>query len=610
MCGASPPDLAEGQGDKMGMILRLRRLVSVAALCVSAGALAMPTPVPVPTPESGAEQVQQRKAAAYGEVLAAFDAAMEAAPDDVAIAVARCEFIGKFTDDEYGDWVESAPGEFESCSEALEEVRTKVPVAELFALDQLWGEARVERGEALLEQAGDWPAHSRRALLAKLSQAHAYQDDGERAGELAVEAVKLGDHAMVASAVAWLASHGHYDEATRMLREAPASETGWEAQQRVEAALDLPDRRAALQEWQRYAGSELSAGIAYGARAQLRAGDVEAARRLLQDVGEEVVPDGVRFDVAMASHDHRAAADTVDLANLDDFAQNLVRFATLATTAPATLLTTSSMLVGLAICALLLVAMLLVPGFVLVPVHYRGLVRRLKGRPAVPLFERTGLRHAWYGLAILLAVPSVAAVLLDPAVGVALFNGDTPEATALFRITLWGTLAALACVLPAFHGWSRHQLIGDRATFLGAWRVLLCWGVLIFVAILVGLAHGGGGAPETVQTRTVDALVRGATEAHGVVVGLLLMGLVVPVVEELVFRGLFLGGLSRHISFGWANVIQASLFALSHDDMPRFPFYLALGLLAGWLVKRTGALSPAIALHALNNLLAFGVKLM
>ena len=140
--------------------------------------------------------------------------------------------------------------------------------------------------------------------------------------------------------------------------------------------------------------------------------------------------------------------------------------------------------------------------------------------------------------------------------------------------------------------------------------MLLCWGALIAVGLLLGLAHGNGGPPETLQTRTVDALARGATEAHGVAVGLLLMALLVPIVEELIFRGLFLGGLTRYISFGWANFIQASLFALSHDDLPRVPFYLALGLLAGWLVKHTGALGPAIALHALNNLLAFGVRLM
>ncbi|HJU40791.1 MAG TPA: CPBP family intramembrane glutamic endopeptidase, partial [Tahibacter sp.] len=76
-----------------------------------------------------------------------------------------------------------------------------------------------------------------------------------------------------------------------------------------------------------------------------------------------------------------------------------------------------------------------------------------------------------------------------------------------------------------------------------------------------------------------------------------------PLVEELVFRGFLLGGLSRHVGFATANVVQASVFAAFHADPPRLPFYFTLGLLAGWLVRRSGGLAPALALHALNNAL-------
>ena len=70
-----------------------------------------------------------------------------------------------------------------------------------------------------------------------------------------------------------------------------------------------------------------------------------------------------------------------------------------------------------------------------------------------------------------------------------------------------------------------------------------------------------------------------------------------------------LGGLSRHISFGWANVWQAALFAAIHGDPPRLPYYFAMGLFGGWLVKRTSSLAPAIALHMLNNAVAMGLML-
>ncbi len=81
------------------------------------------------------------------------------------------------------------------------------------------------------------------------------------------------------------------------------------------------------------------------------------------------------------------------------------------------------------------------------------------------------------------------------------------------------------------------------------------------------------------------------------------------VFEELIFRGLILGGLTRHISFGWANTLQAALFAAIHDDPPRFLFYFAPGLPGGWLVRRNRSLGPAIALHAVNNTFAFSLRM-
>ena len=52
------------------------------------------------------------------------------------------------------------------------------------------------------------------------------------------------------------------------------------------------------------------------------------------------------------------------------------------------------------------------------------------------------------------------------------------------------------------------------------------------------------------------------------------------------------------------NAWQALLFAVLHFDAQHFVFYLAIGLLAGWLVRRTRGLGASIALHAANNAVA------
>lgn len=566
--------------------------------------------VPVPAAEAGARQVTERKVGAYREVLAAFDEAMRQAPDDAAIAVERCRFIGRYTDDEYGDWVETAPDDFAGCQAALAERWPEAPEAQLFALQQLWGADAVDMGERLLGQASDWPRPLRQALVAKVSEAQEASDNGDRAGELAVQAVQLGEAGRAAQAVRYLASRQEFAEAARLLAAATPATDAWSARARVEAALGLPDRRAALQELRRYADAGWSVDARIAARAQLRAGNIAAARALLD--GEEANDEAmrqVRFDAAMAAGDTKAAATTLDFADTENFARNMQRFMVLATQAPSTLVE-GPMLVGIVVFLMLGLFLAAIPGLLLVPAHYRGLLRRVRGRAAVPMFETVGLRRAWWAGGVFLAVPSTVAMVVEPTLVSSLLGGELPDGRAAFRAMGWGALAGLLCVLPATRGLGRRRLAGDRAALrAAAWRVPVAWACLIGIGMAINAWHqqfGTGG--ETLQTRTIDALAAGGTQAYGPAATLLMLAVLTPILEELVFRGLLLGGLSRYISFGWANFLQAMSFAVIHDDPPRFVFYLSLGLLAGWLVKRTNALMPAIVLHALNNALVFALS--
>ncbi len=82
--------------------------------------------------------------------------------------------------------------------------------------------------------------------------------------------------------------------------------------------------------------------------------------------------------------------------------------------------------------------------------------------------------------------------------------------------------------------------------------------------------------------------------------------------EEYAFRGYLtqaFGGVFRR---RWvAVVVPAVLFALAHGSqgIPVFFDRLAFGLVAGVLVIVTGGLEAGIAMHVLNNFLAFGLAL-
>jgi membrane protease YdiL (CAAX protease family) len=82
--------------------------------------------------------------------------------------------------------------------------------------------------------------------------------------------------------------------------------------------------------------------------------------------------------------------------------------------------------------------------------------------------------------------------------------------------------------------------------------------------------------------------------------------------EEYVFRGYLMQAFGSWFGNKWvALVATATLFALAHgaQNFPLFFDRLMFGLIAGWLVIRTGGLEAGIALHVLNNFLAFGYAL-
>lgn len=79
--------------------------------------------------------------------------------------------------------------------------------------------------------------------------------------------------------------------------------------------------------------------------------------------------------------------------------------------------------------------------------------------------------------------------------------------------------------------------------------------------------------------------------------------LIVPVLEETVFRGILFRGLRQRWSFAPAAVLSATVFAFGHGSLPGFAPYVLLGILLSWLYERTGSLVGPTAAHASFNAL-------
>ena len=92
----------------------------------------------------------------------------------------------------------------------------------------------------------------------------------------------------------------------------------------------------------------------------------------------------------------------------------------------------------------------------------------------------------------------------------------------------------------------------------------------------------------------------GAAELPQGVLGTLRSLLVLPLAEELVFRGALLR-LLRPLGEHPANLCQAVLFAALHGTLTEKCYALGMGLIFGWAAEQTDSPAPGVVLHILNN---------
>lgn len=97
-----------------------------------------------------------------------------------------------------------------------------------------------------------------------------------------------------------------------------------------------------------------------------------------------------------------------------------------------------------------------------------------------------------------------------------------------------------------------------------------------------------------------ELLFPSSAAAQAGAAGLLRSCLVLPVAEELVFRGAALR-LLRPLGRNAAILGQAVLFAALHGSLQTKAYALGMGLLFGWAADRSESLLPGILLHILNN---------
>lgn len=134
------------------------------------------------------------------------------------------------------------------------------------------------------------------------------------------------------------------------------------------------------------------------------------------------------------------------------------------------------------------------------------------------------------------------------------------------------------------------------------------WAVLIWTALL---ALGSIPLSDAFSSLTNVKMPADALQLLTTLVthpwGWIAVGMLVPIAEEMVFRGAILRTLLNLCGHRWrwgAIVLSALLFGLAHGNMAQLLNATLLGCLLGWLYYRSGSIAPGIVFHMVNNSVA------
>jgi len=187
-----------------------------------------------------------------------------------------------------------------------------------------------------------------------------------------------------------------------------------------------------------------------------------------------------------------------------------------------------------------------------------------------------------------------------------LVNGQvSDDLPPMWDIATMVLFSVVSIVLFLKMGWAEasRSYLQSRPWDVLFWSVVASLGVIVPSLLLQGLIPEWTGWAKDIVDQTNQQL-EGLMSIPG---GYMVIALLPPVVEELVFRGAVLRSLLEwKPEKKWAMIaLSALFFSLVHLNPAQMPHAFLIGLLLGWMYTRTGSIVPGVAYHWANNTAAY-----
>ena len=173
----------------------------------------------------------------------------------------------------------------------------------------------------------------------------------------------------------------------------------------------------------------------------------------------------------------------------------------------------------------------------------------------------------------------------------------------LVEISAFGALITLAVSAAFFlHDRKKEKLEGavttERAS-AGRYLWILLLGVGMCIALnnlmnLAGLAFYSDAYQKTSQ----------AMYSAGFEVQILCLGILMPLSEEMIFRGVIFKRYEQGFGFKKAMLMSAMFFAVTHGNLVQIVYGFVMGLFLAYVYEKYGSLKAAACLHITMNLVS------
>jgi len=560
----------------------------------------------------------------FQRILALYDSYIETHPEEVVSYIERCKFIGNSYYDDYEGY-NLKYDETEECIEKLFNRFPHHPQVLIYRAQNLYGEQRLvvlEQAEKLVEENPRQWSQTERASINRMLGDYYYGNDNNLLALRYYYEAKSQDISLDLSYDLALI-HKEQDNLERakseLLQNLEKDTTIWTLSNKAQLLMDLGETKKALtlfDEVGRKDSSFIDNGEMAKAMVDLEKFDV-ARTFLVKDTINEW--NKISKLQALFNHDLKHSTSKTALSSyrilqkendLDDFlAIKRLRLFLKDPLLPWSL----SELYHLFLLVLTILVLVLLPYLWVLPIFNfaQWLNKRRQRRPQSQLNFNWGLKHFWiisfvylvgqYLLSLIFYYEESMNALFD----LTIVYGDSVEDKNLLANSMIVYVVFMA--IGTLSIFKRDVLKPIYSSKLSIWSSLGL-GIGFFVINLMILAI----LRLFVDLNPVDlsSMVLNATaevvailNTHGFLVGVLIVAFVGPIYEEIIFRGVILGSVEKHLGFLGANLIQATLFAIVHLNFKMFAYYLIFGLVTGYYAKRTEGLLTGIILHMVNNFL-------